>query len=82
MSSWPLQDAKARLSELIKRAQTTGPQEVSVRGEPAVVVIAKKEYDKLVKPKPDLVSFLRQSPLAGIPLDLKRDKSPAREIEL
>jgi prevent-host-death family protein len=82
MSSWPLQDAKARLSELIKRAQTTGPQEVSVRGEPAVVVIAKTEYDKLVKPKPDLVSFLRQSPLAGVALDIERDKSPARAIEL
>jgi antitoxin Phd len=82
MSSWPLQDAKARLSELIKRAQTAGPQEVSVRGEPAVVVIAKTDYDRLVSPKPDLVSFLRQSPLAGIPLDIERDTSPARDIKL
>ncbi len=82
MSSWPLQDAKARLSELIKQVETKGPQEVSVRGEPAVVVIAKKDYDKLVKPKPDLVSFLSQSPLAGTSLDIERDKSPAGEIEL
>jgi hypothetical protein len=35
-----------------------------------------------VKPKPDLVGFLRQSPLAGASLDIERDKSPAREIEL
>jgi antitoxin Phd len=82
MSNWPLQDAKARLSELIKHAQTKGPQEVSVRGEAAVVVIAKKDYDQLVKPKPDLVSFLRDSPMLGAPLDIERDASPAREIEL
>lgn len=82
MSSWPLQDAKARLSELIKRAQKEGPQEVSVRGEPAVVVIAKKDYERLVGPRPDLVAFLRGSPLMGVPLDLERDASPPREIEL
>jgi antitoxin Phd len=82
MSNWPLQDARARLSELIKHAQTKGPQEVSVRGEPAVVVLAKKDYDRLVKPKPDLVSFLRDSPMAGAPLDVERGRSPVREIDL
>ncbi|WP_088343596.1 MULTISPECIES: type II toxin-antitoxin system Phd/YefM family antitoxin [Rhodomicrobium] len=82
MKNWPLQDAKARLSELIKQAQADGPQEITVRGEPAVIVMAKKDYDTLVRPKPDLVAFLRNSPLAGMPLDLERDGSPPRDVDL
>jgi prevent-host-death family protein len=82
MSDWALQDAKARLSELIKRAQLEGPQRITLRGEPAAVVIAKAEYDRLAGPRPGLVEFLRASPLAGISLDIERDKSPARDVEL
>jgi prevent-host-death family protein len=80
MSSWSLQNAKARLSELIERALVEGPQQIAVGGEPAVVVIAKKEYDRLVAPKPGLVEFLQNSPLAGLSLDLKRDRSPPRSF--
>ena len=36
--SWPLQDAKARLSELIRKAQSEGPQHVTVHGRSTVVV--------------------------------------------
>jgi len=39
---WPLHDAKARFSEIVRRAVEQGPQHVSVRGEPAVVVISEK----------------------------------------
>jgi prevent-host-death family protein len=82
MKYWPLQDAKARLSELIKRAQMEGPQEITVRGEAAAVVIAKKDFDRLSEPKPRLVEFLRNSPLADAQLDIERDKSPIRDVEL
>lgn len=82
MLRWQLQDAKARLSELIKSAQAEGPQEISVRGEPAAVVLSIADYEKLARPKPSFVDFLQKSPLAGVDLDLERDKSPAREIEL
>ena len=82
MAHWALQDAKARLSELIKRAHAEGPQEITVRGEPAAIVIAKKDFDRLTGPKPGLVEFLRKSPLAGVLLDLERDRSPARDVDL
>jgi prevent-host-death family protein len=82
MKHWPLQDAKARLSELIKQAQADGPQEITVRGQSAVVVIAKKDFDQLSKPKPRLVEFLRNSPLVDAQLDIERDKSPVRDVEL
>ncbi len=79
---WPLQDAKARLSELVKKAQKYGPQYISVYGDPAVVVISQKEYQSLTTPAISLVDFFRQSPLVGLHLDLSRDKSLNRDIEL
>jgi prevent-host-death family protein len=57
-ASWQLQDAKARFSELVKRAREQGPQHVSVRGEPAVVVISEKEFAKLMSPRPSIVDHI------------------------
>ena len=45
--NWQLQDAKARFSELVRRAREQGPQHVSVRGVPAVVVISEEQFAKL-----------------------------------
>jgi prevent-host-death family protein len=45
--AWALQDAKAKFSEVVRRAQTEGPQRVTVRGEPSVVVIAEAEFDRI-----------------------------------
>lgn len=76
--TWQLQEAKARLSELIKRATTDGPQEITVRGEPTAVVLSAAAYRKLKTPakkKPSLVQILQRSPWMGVELDLTRDKS-------
>ncbi len=35
---WPLQEAKNRLSELIQRAETEGPQTITRHGTPVAVV--------------------------------------------
>lgn len=82
MRSWQLQEAKARLSEVVKSSQREGPQEISVRGEPAVVVLSKAEYDRLRRRKPSLIEFLRRSPLAGLELEMERDRTPARDLPL
>jgi antitoxin Phd len=77
MQTWQLQDAKARLSEVIKRAVNEGPQEITVRGEPTAVVLSAEEFRKLkvpAKPKPSFVEFMRASPLYGVEIDLTRDK--------
>lgn len=39
-STWQLQEAKNKLSEVIRRAREEGPQIITVRGEPAAVVTA------------------------------------------
>ncbi len=83
MNTWQLQTAKARLSELVKMAVSQGPQVITVRGEAEVVVLSKNSFDRMTKPKPSFVEFIRQSPFVGIDLDLERDKSLTREdIEL
>lgn len=82
MTTWQLQDAKARLSELVKRAKSEGPQEIRVHGEPAVVVVAHREYLRLTQPATRFVTFVRQSPLKGAKLALSRDRSPARAQDL
>ena len=56
---WQLQDAKARFSELVDRAQSHGPQIVTRRGEEAVVVVSAREWN-LRKPldRPSLKELL------------------------
>lgn len=82
MKTWQLQDAKAHLSELVKNASSGAPQEITLRGKPAVVVLSTQQYEKLKQPKQKLVSFLRQSPLMNLDINIDRDKSFMRDIDL
>ena len=82
MRRWQLQEAKARLSEVVKSSQREGPQEISVRGEAAAVVVSKAEFDRLRRRKPSLVAFLRRSPLRGVALEVERDRTPPRDLRL
>ena len=56
-SAWQLQDAKSKFSELVESALSKGPQLVTKRGINSVVVISMEEFNRLKKPKGDLVSF-------------------------
>ena len=80
--TWQLQDAKNRLSEVCDKAFSEGPQTITRRGEPAVVVVSVKEYHRLTTPATSLLEFFQQSPLKGIDLDIERDRDPGREAEL
>ena len=44
---WPLQEAKNKFSELVNAALAGEPQRVTRRGQPAVVVLAVEEYERL-----------------------------------
>ena len=81
---WQLQEAKARLSEVVRRAVDEGPQHVSVRGEPAAVVLSEKEYRQLISKRPSIVDHI----LAGEPwpddlVDAINDRphGPDRQID-
>jgi prevent-host-death family protein len=83
MRRWQLQQAKAQLSGLVKSCQDSGPQEISVRGESAAVVLSMRDYDRLRKAtRPGFVAFLRQSPLRGLDLAIERSPSSVREVAL
>ena len=47
MDTWQLQDAKNRFSALVEAALSGGPQEVTRRGKPVVVVFSYEEYQRL-----------------------------------
>jgi prevent-host-death family protein len=79
MRTWQLQEAKARLSEVIKQASQEGPQTITMRGEPTAVVISKDEYERLKQPRGSFVEFMRKSPLYGVDLDLKRERTLTRK---
>lgn len=84
-ASWQLQAAKARFSELFRRARSEGPQLITRQGKEGVVMISDEEYERLVgkahQPK-SLLQFFRESPLVGVELDLERQKDEGRDIEL
>jgi prevent-host-death family protein len=81
-AAWKLEDAKARFSELVRRAREEGPQAVTVRGRRAVVVLDAEDYERLAAPKPavPLVEFLQTLDLRG--LDLERERDLGRDVEL
>ena len=84
MANWQLQEAKARFSELVRAARESGPQTVTVRGEPAVVVLSQQQY-RALRSRADHVSFtalMRSSPLVGVAFEIQRDPSPVRDTKL
>ncbi|GHS87566.1 antitoxin [Synergistales bacterium] len=81
MESWQTQEAKARFSELAKKAARS-PQLVTMRGKPAVVVISQKEYLRLRKPKPSFLEFMQASPFDDGEFEIDRDMSTPRKIDL
>lgn len=83
LPGWKLEDAKAKLSELVRCARTQGPQRVTCRGEDAVVVVAADEFARLLAKEPaqpSLVAFLRSSGLGD--LEVSRELDRGREVDL
>jgi len=83
MERWKLEDAKARLSEVVRLAATNGPQLVTIRGKEAAIILAPEEYRQLL-PKPKghlpLVRFLQGLGLDN--LDIARESDTGRELVL
>jgi prevent-host-death family protein len=82
---WPLQDAKARFSELVRRVRTEGPQLVTVHGRDEVVVVAAEEFRRLKGERTGeaLVAALQASPYYDI-IDVapKRERLLVRDVKL
>ncbi|MDB5847949.1 MAG: type toxin-antitoxin system prevent-host-death family antitoxin [Rhodoferax sp.] len=79
MQTWQMQEAKARMSELVKSAQSQ-PQDITVHGKSVAVVVSRGTFDRLSQAQGSLVDFMRRSPLFDADdVDFDRDKSTTRE---
>jgi prevent-host-death family protein len=79
MHTWPLNEAKAKMSALLREAQHS-PQEITSHGKSVAVVLSREQFDQLAQRQKSLVEFMRQSPLWGDEdIVLERDRSLTRE---
>ncbi|RWC53626.1 type II toxin-antitoxin system prevent-host-death family antitoxin [Mesorhizobium sp.] len=80
-TNWTVAGAKARLSEVIERAQSS-PQTITRSGKPIVVVVSAEEWQRKTARKGTLAEFLLESPLRGADLDLERQRDEPRDLPL
>jgi prevent-host-death family protein len=81
-SKWQLQEAKNRLSEVVRKAQQEGPQTITLHGRDAAVVVSAKRFATLPVRRGSLVEFFRKSPLVGVDLEVTRSRNTGRTIDL
>jgi prevent-host-death family protein len=79
---WPLQNAKARFSELLRRVRSDGPQHVTVHGRDEVVVISAEEFRRLKGGETGqaLIDALQSSPHRDVEIEAARSKMPVRDV--
>ena len=79
--SWSVAKARDNLSEVIRRSRSEGPQEISLHGEAAAVVLSAEDFRRLnPRASRDFRDWLLNGPsLEGV--DLEHDHRPAREID-
>jgi prevent-host-death family protein len=81
---WPLQSAKARFSELVRRVRIDGPQHVTVHGRDGVVVITSEEFHRLKGGATGqaLIDALASSAHPDIMVEPGRTAMPVRDVVL
>jgi antitoxin Phd len=76
---WQIQEAKNKLSSVVDEAIRSGPQVITRHGADVAVVLSYAEYRRVMASQGKLSEFFQGSPLAGLDLDLERDRSAVRE---
>jgi len=79
--TWPVQDAKARFSELLDACTRDGPQVVSRRGEETAVLVPIEEWKRLRQAARPSLKALLLADTARAELDLpQRGRGRRRSI--
>ncbi len=82
MRSWQMQEAKNKLSEVVRCAKADGPQSITVRGEEEAVVISADDYARMcrgeIPPRrgQSLYDYFRDSPLWDSGIVIGGDDEP------
>jgi prevent-host-death family protein len=83
---WQLKDAKARFSEVVRRACGEGPQHITVHGREEAVVISAEEFRRLTGRRTgwDLIKAFQASPYREIEIEPSREglQSTVRDVDL
>jgi prevent-host-death family protein len=81
---WQLQEAKARFSEVVRRAKQEGPQHVTIHGREEVVVIDADDFRRLAGEPSGraLVDAMRTAPVPTARIDPPRSRMPVRDVDL
>ena len=80
--AWSVAEAKARLSELLDRALSDGPQAITRRGREIAIVLSAEEWHKKSSRSGSLAEFFATSPLRDSGLDIERPAAAARDAGL
>jgi prevent-host-death family protein len=75
---WTVAEAKAKFSEVIDKARSSGPQTVTKHGRTAAIVVSAEEWARKTRRSGDLATFLAESPLRGSGLTVARKKDGPR----
>lgn len=83
-AQWQLQEAKAKFSELIRRAQNEGPQHVTIHGREGVVVLTAEEFRRLRGGLTgrELIKAIQASPYRSVEIEPERSRMPVRDVNL
>ena len=82
MKTWKVQEAKSRLSEVMDKAQSEGPQIITEHGTETSVVLSIEEYRRLTGPKDDFIQHLLDFPKVDDFELPPRQIDPPRELNL
>jgi prevent-host-death family protein len=80
--TWTVAEAKAKFSEVLERAKSSGPQTITRNGQKAAVIVAADEWERKTKRQGTLAEFFAASPLRNSGLKLKRMPGRLRKVSL
>ncbi len=81
MTKWQVQEAKSRLSEVMERAESEGPQTITKHGKAKAVLLSIAAYEALAAGRPNFIDYLLSGPRFD-DFEIERDKSLPRDVDL
>ena len=82
MDIWTIAEAKAKFSEVIDLAVSSGPQTITRNGRTTAVVVSAEEWSRRTKRTGTLAEFFAASPLRELGLQIERLQEQALALDL